>query len=231
MADSLTLAQIKTRVRERADMVGSSFVSDSELTGYIDYSYKELYDLLTEACEDYNVSSANFTITSGNTSTLPADFYKLKGVDDLTDPNTPRTVKKFNWNERNDFGEVLKLQSAYDFSDVFYRVQGSNLVFTPPENAFKSYRLWYVPLPNTLSLDADVASGVQGWLEYVIVDAAIKCRTKEESDITALQTMKGGLIERIGRLRHNRDQSLPEKVSRVRNRFRNRLISNIDGFI
>lgn len=228
MSDTLTLLQVRTRVRERADMVGSLFVTDAELNGYINYSYRALWDLLIEADDDYGTKSATFTITSGNTITLPSDFYKLRGVDDLTDSTHPRTVRKFNWNERNNYKYSSRNVLNDNSSDVFYRIIGDTLLIEPPESALKTYRLWYVRTVATVTLDADPLDGIQGWLEYVIVDSAMKCLVKEESDISSLQAMKGEIMERIVRLRNNRDQSLPEKISRVR-KDRNTFWSNSPG--
>lgn len=232
MADTLTLAQLRTRVRERADMVNSQFVTDTELNGYINYSYKALYDLLVEAAEDYNLSSTTSTITTGNTIALPSDFYKLRGIDDLSDTNYPKTVRKFNWNERNDYiSQNIPPSNVWDYSDVVYRVAGSNIIIMPEGNAAKTYKIWYVPGLPTLALDGDLADGVQGWLEYVIVDSAIKCLIKEESDITPLAATKAELVERIARLRNNRDQAQPEKISRIRSGKGNRLVGyDVGGY-
>lgn len=222
MVDSLTLAQLRTTVRQRADMVNSQFCSDSEINGYINYSYKELYDLITEAAEEYNVTQYAFTVASGsNSASLPTDFYKLRGIDDLQIPAYPRTVRKFAWNERNDYANDALLLSIYDYSNVTYRLNDLNVIFEPPLNAPKNYLMWYVPQPGTLSSDSDIAYGVQGWLEYVTIDAAIKCLIKEESDISPLMAQKSEMKERITRMRANRDQAMPEKISRVRNRRRN----------
>ena len=231
MADTLTLLQLRTKTRERADQVNSQFVTDSELNGYINYSYKEFYDLLVDAVEDYNLSSNSFTISSGNTQSLPTDFYKLRGLDDMSDPNNPRTVRKFNWNERNDYNPyVLARLPIYDeFSDVCYRITGNNITIEPPDNAARPYKLWYVPAPADLSLDADVATGINGWLEYVILDAAIKCLVKEESDIRPLSALKANILERINNMKNSRDQGLPEKISRVRNRRRRGFSPYDDG--
>lgn len=220
MTDTLTLAQLRTRSRERADMVGSTFITDSELNGYINYSYKELYDLLVEAVQDYKLTSTTFSITTGNTWSLPSDFYKMRGLDDLTNTARPRTVRKFNFAERNDFVSDGLVLSSYEFSDVTYRITGDTLLIMPPENAVKPYKFWYVPTLATLTADGDTADGVQGWLEYVIVDAAIKMLVKEESDTRALEKSKNDLRERITRMRDDRDQTMPEKVARIRNRRR-----------
>ena len=51
---ALTLLEIRTQARNRADMLESEFVSDSELTFSINQSIKELHDILTDAYQsDY----------------------------------------------------------------------------------------------------------------------------------------------------------------------------------
>ena len=66
--ESITLASLRTQVRQTADMVNSTFVSDSELNQFIDLSYAELYDILTATCEDYyTLPPVTFTIPDGYT--------------------------------------------------------------------------------------------------------------------------------------------------------------------
>lgn len=214
MSDSLTLLQLRTKARERADMVNSSFVTDAELTGYVDSSYKEFYDLLTNSVEDYNISNFAFSITSGNTQALPTDCYKLRGVDDLIDPQNPRTVYKYNFNERNEYSSRYEL--SLQRSPVEYRIVGNNLTFLPANLALRPYQLWYVPIAPALAADGDIAQAINGWLEYVVVDAAIKMLIKEESDTKVLYRVKQDLTDRIQAMVIKRDQSLPEKISRVR---------------
>lgn len=217
MADTLTLLQLRTRARERADMVNSSFVTDSELTGYVNSSYQEFYDLLTNAVEDYNISTLNFTISSGNTYAAPTDLYKVRGIDDMTDPANPLPVRLFNFNERNDYNQINTI--AYRFSTVKYKILGNNLTFLPESQAQKAYRLWYVPIATLLVNDNDTAAGINGWLEYVVIDSAIKMLIKEESDTKVLFRAKKELIDRIEAMRSKRDQSLPEKISRIATRY------------
>lgn len=219
MTDSKTFLELQTQTRQRANQENSQFVTDAELKVYINDSYKELYDLIVDAVEDYNLSSTSFTITSGNTQAIPSDFYKLRGLDDLSlGSQNPRSVRKYLWNERNDFNDPPLITTPYKYSDVYYRIVGSNIQLMPPANAQKPYTLYYVPLPGTLSADGDVAYGINGWLEYVILDAAIKMMVKEESDSRPLMAQKKDILGRIERMKVSRDQGLPEKISRVRNR-------------
>ena len=48
----MTLTQLIAAVRQRADFVNSQFVTDAELTSYINQSYFELYDLLIQKYGD-----------------------------------------------------------------------------------------------------------------------------------------------------------------------------------
>jgi len=57
------------------------------------------------------------------------------------------------------------------------------------------------------------ADGVSGWTEYIIVDAAIKCMQKEESDTSVLMAQKQALIARIEAAAANRDAGNPAVVS------------------
>src|SRR5260370_9159991 len=77
-------SQVKLNARRYADMENSSFVSDAELTIYAQTSHQELYDiLLTTYGPDYFVANPFLITTDGvaDTFALPADFYKLLGVD------------------------------------------------------------------------------------------------------------------------------------------------------
>ena len=126
MATLKTLGQLRTLCRERADMENSNFISDSELNSYINSSCAELYDLIVGQHDDYYVTSATLTISSGNTVSLPSDFYKLRGLDYRVDANNYLTVKRFNFASRN-----LRDRDTSAFYGLApyreYRVLGSTL--------------------------------------------------------------------------------------------------------
>lgn len=232
MSNTITLATIRGNVRFRADMVSSLFCTDVEINGYIQSSYRELYDLLVEAVEDYNLlnlADSTVLITSGNTFNLPTNFYKLRGVDDLSDSSNPRTVRKFMFGERNDYISYGGIPVGTEYSDVLYRIVGSTIEILPSDRAQRQFGIWYVPTPTVPVSDSDSIDVINGFDEYITVDAAIKCLIKEESDVTILTKQKAALTDRIYRMRANRDQNLPEKVTRVRNRRGNRLFGSYIG--
>ena len=198
----LTLLQLRDLSKQEADMVNSQFVSDSEWNRYINQSYFELYDLLiSKYGDDYYIKNPPYTFVTDGVNylfALPTDFYKLTGAD-LALSNTNDswvTLHRFNMSDRNRYA-VPNFQSFYGITNMRYRLSGNNLWITPIPAANQTIRVWYVPRMVELSADGDVADGVSGWLEYVVVDAAIKAKDKQESDVSVLMARKAALISRI----------------------------------
>ena len=205
--ESVTLAQLKTMVREAADMVNSQFISDSELQRYIDMSYAELYDLLVSTYEDYYTKDpVVFQVTSGNTYSLPADFYKLVALDigNGGSSSSWSTLRPFMIAERNKRSSLNRI-NFIGMLNIAYKLMGQKIVFFPEDQAVGTYRMWYIPKRTPLLVDADVMDGVNGFHQYVVVDAAIKCLRKEESDTSHLDIEKEALIKRIEAMAPNRD--------------------------
>jgi uncharacterized protein YdcH (DUF465 family) len=196
-------------------MVNSKFVSDSELTGYVNSSIAELYDLLTAAYgSDYNLSSYSFTTVNGTQDyALPADFYKLKGVDSQINNDLWFSIRPFNFNERNRNQDIV--WGLIGGPSIRYRMVGGNIRFSPMPTGIFNMRLWYVPLATKLVADADVFNDINQFSEYVVVDAAIKMMQKEESDVSVLMAQKNELKKRIESMAADRDAGQPETVSDI----------------
>jgi len=208
---SQTLLEIRTQVRQRANMENSTFVTDSEFNRYINLSIAELYDMLSEKDSDYNISSNTFNLVSGTDAySLPADFYRLRGVDMNVDANNKITLKKFEFEDRNRFNSYPSLAANFD---IRYRLRGNQILFSPGENiSAQSITLWYIPLPTALSIDTDTLNGYNGWEEIVIVKSAIKALVKEEQDTSQLQLEYEQLKQRLDAAMDQRDSGQPSKI-------------------
>lgn len=208
---SVTLTQFIERCRERADMENSRFISDAELTRYINASIQELYDLLIATRgENYYISSSTFTTSSGTDSyALPTGMLKLMGVDLIRSATEAYTLRSFKWQERN------RNRTPYQFNDTTnlrYQIRGSNLVFSPSPQANHSIKLWFIPTATELVNPSDAFDGINGWEEYVVIDCAIKMKSKEESPVDELLLAKQEMKNRILQASAGRDSTEPPRV-------------------
>lgn len=218
---SITLAELKTRSRERADMTDSEFVTDSELVSYINASVAELHDILIQAYgEEYRIKDVTFSTVSGqadydlSTVVTDNDFYKLRGIDAQLNGDDFFTLQPFNFNERNRFQNF----GTWDYlgiTNIRYRLLGNNIRLSPvPDNAV-TVKLWYIPVATIMTDDADTLDDLNQFAEYVIVDAAIKMLNKEESDVSVLMAQKTALKRRIEEAANNRDAGSGDAVSDI----------------
>lgn len=225
----MSLAGIILASKQRADRVNSNFVTKSEWVSYINQSAFELYDLLVTVYEDYFVAPPITFTADGSTYSYPlpngvnysaaAPFYKLMGVD-LALNNTNNayvTVTKFMFQDRNRFVYPNTASTIYGVFNLQYRLVGTNIEFIPTPSGGQQIRLWYIPrLPQLLQDTDTTTDSISGWIEYVIVDAAIKALQKEESDVSVLMAQKQALIVRIQDSAMNRDAGQADRVTDVR---------------
>lgn len=225
-----SLGQIRLQAQQRADRVGSDFVTMPEWNMYINQSLFELYDLLIDQYgEEYFVATPVNITTNGtdqlyalpngvNFNGAPA-FYKLLGVDLGLDTSNNGWVSlnKFNFIDRNKYFYPNSSSTIYGVFNMSYRLVGNNIEFIPTPSANQPIRLWYIPRMTMLLKDTDITSqGVSGWIEYVITDAAIKALQKEESDVSILMAQKQALKLRIEAGSLNRDAGQPDTISNTR---------------
>jgi hypothetical protein len=208
---AVTLANLRTQARYRADMENSQFISDTELNHYINNSLGELYDLLVATYGvDNFVDGYDFTTVSGLREyfALPSNFYKTAGVD-VTVSGEVHSLARFNFNDRNLYRSSV--QNVNSIPRFRYRIFNNKVLIHPAPDGAYSATLWYIPQITALSSDTAAVQNtiVESWLEYVVVDAAIKMLIKEESDTTILMAAKGQLAQRI-QASANRDIETPE---------------------
>lgn len=225
----MSLSELRQASQQRADRLNSDFVTLPEWNSNINQSLLELYDLLVTVYEDYYMAPALQITLAGNQNAYPLPngvnnggavaFYKLLGVDLGLNVSTNGwvTIKKFNFIDRNEFIYPNTNSTQYGVFNMRYRLMGSNIEFIPTPSAGQTIRIWYIPRLEKLLADTDITTtGISGWLEYVIVDAAIKALQKEESDVSVLMAQKQALIKRIEESAMNQDAGQPDSISDTR---------------
>jgi len=183
MARTRTLANLRADVRNRADMTfADDFITDSELTEYINQSIARLYNLIVNQAQENYVTSSTISLTPGTVDyNVPSDFYRLRGVDILSGTKYI-PIARNSFEKRDNSASAINIDASVSTT---YNLVGLTLkVFDIPSAT--TLRLWYIPAPTRLSADADTFDGISGFEEYVIVDAAIKCKTKQEDDVSVL---------------------------------------------
>ena len=146
MTDYVNLTELRTLTRQRADQENSQFVTDTELTRYLNNSWGELYNLIIENFnDDYFTTSSTFSLTSGtDTYDLPSDFYKSRGVDLVVASTQSIPLRRYNWAQRTRNSVTVYAR------DYRYRIQKGSIVFTPSPSTNDSIKLYYIPSPKRL---------------------------------------------------------------------------------
>ena len=139
---AVTLATLRARVREAADMTGSAFIADTatSLDAWINAALQELHELVTKASPDeWVTSSAIATVVNSSLVALPGDVLRLLNVA-LPYHGRSLTLKKFPLQERSAYEARTNASGL-----PRYRREKDNLRLYPAPNSVMAGTLLYVP--------------------------------------------------------------------------------------
>jgi hypothetical protein len=165
---SFTLSTLRTNIANRINFTvpaaSGTFITVAQANADINASIAELYDLLVEKFgNDYYASSTTFSLVNGTAAyNLPADFFKLLGVDYQVASGEYLTLKPFMISERNQYTRSI-VRGLVGAEFLRYQIRGSQIVFSPTPTTTNTIQLLYIPLPTTLSADGDTFAGFNGW--------------------------------------------------------------------
>jgi hypothetical protein len=165
--------------------------ADAELLGYVDASWRELYDLIVAIDPTvYATVSSQFTVTSTATASLSSvasTCYR------------PLRVEYYSGGSGTGYVDVpmVNPSEANDCRQRAWNLMGSTLYFYPPEQAPGTYRMWYVPTATAWTSAAQTTELYNGWEEYLVCSATAMCLAKEESDPSFALASKANARARI----------------------------------
>jgi len=213
MARTVTLAQLVTRARERADLVNSGFITTgagAEDDTYVQESAAALHAILVDADPDRYTTSV--ALTSTDTAfiawDLPANFYKARGV----------TYRVGGWTytlHKATFDQFVA-DSNITVTRTWpprYIMLGNQVRFAPALTATPAPTLWYITAQQPLAAGGLTFDGADGWDEWIVLDVAIKMLLKEESDTRPLEAAKAQVEARIIGQSADRDAGEPYKMT------------------
>lgn len=211
MAESVAVSKMISLIRKKTDQENSTFVTDSELIEFIDLSWKELYNKIIEANTTYYLTSQNITIVGGtDIYALPTDFYKVQGVDINVSGNRAISARPFNFEERNRKNYIGNITHTYG-----YIIRGDSIQFLPNPQTNADAKLWYIPLPATLTADGDTINTVNGGFRWIVADVCVMVATKEESDTSSFENEKIRHEENIRKALAIRDEGMAQRVTDI----------------
>lgn len=212
---TVTVRELKDRIRKRTDQENSAFIDDDELLEYINSAYAEYYGLITTIYEQYNVHSSDFTtVADATTYNLPSNFFKLLGVDYQADTDQVTELERFQFAERNK--QAKTPFDGYRQTNVKYDILGDAIVFLPVPNAGKKIRLWYIPVAPKLLKDTQLIDGINGYEEMIICEVAMRIMNKQEQDAGPFVAAKQAVMRRIKDEAPNRDAGRAPRVGDTR---------------
>jgi hypothetical protein len=220
----LTLAQIRTQAKRRADMEQSdstgSYISNAEWTDIINEAGSELHDLIVRSDPGYFRSTEDISVVA-NTETyslsqLDPAFYKVLAVYWMDDGHRV-AMKRFLLHDLDpDYVERDRLASTAG-RPYLYDVLGSDLFLAPKPTASGTVQLWYTPQYVRKSDDSDTFDYpvINGWEQFIVLGAAIKALAKENTDVSALLMEKQATEARILNMARVKDQFAARKMRDV----------------
>lgn len=241
MANAVTLTTMIARVRSVANFEypsASGLVTDAEITQWLNDAIRELYDKLIRARgEDYYAVHSEQTMVVGQTDydivgvppaeqTLPQLFYRMLEVV-VDDGSHAVRIPRFQSGEYADMRDRALRSNASCPSAMQWRltrttrtdgetaVVADQVQFQPAPGTAWTLRCYYIPTFVDLGAAGDGTDsfdGINGWEEWAVLTAAVKCLAKEESDPSALLALRADLDARIARMA-DRDDSEPRRVA------------------
>ena len=200
-------------------MENSNYISAPELLNYINEAYYTWYDMVVAAFEDYYLDDpTEFTIAGGAPAEfpLPADFYKLAGLDKSISANGNDRfypLRKTRWRERN---RTENSFSSYGLRPrTSYRIFKDKILFTPKDGSDGNYKLHYIPTLTPLVLETDTIETFNGFENILIVDVAIKMLNKEETDASMLLLERQRLEGKMQQMLIDRDINEGERIEEI----------------
>ncbi len=215
--------ELEQRVRERADMVDSQFVTSAEVQRFLESAWQELYSILVASGEDLFIRRARIiSVAADPLVTENGDLLVTENGDVIivggviaasSYINLPPQLKALRLIRHADgtrlrkstLNDVELFASTRPSKPIYYRpdMDPANtylrLELLPTPDRSYEFDVFYVP---ALSLGEFLSSSyasipVRGWDEYIVLTGAAKARSKEEADIGDLMKEREILIERI----------------------------------
>lgn len=201
-----TLSQFRSKIEVDLDLQEETFITSSEITGYVNEALREAQREVLGIYEDYFLTKANLAITLGvSTYSMPSDIYanKIRGViydnsNEIYEIKRIRTPHKFldrhllRNDDPTDYYMYIILNDA---------TSGFQIELSPAakETSANAVTLWYLRDIATISSDSDVIDkDIPECIDFMYAYVKGQCLKKENSGLMPPEAQEQ--IERQRRL-------------------------------
>lgn len=208
-----TLRDLRRAIRNRGKWSRED-ISDNQLTEWVNDAQGALVDLISSVDPSYYLEEHYDVLSSGDEAyTLPSDFYKAVSVsceydhhersnEDLLDGYY--SLQQCTWAEYRDqtFVSITSDGDAeYNTTELRWTIRANSIYFSPtpssPWSDGYSFRLDYIAEPDALSDPQDTISFPNRWIEWVILECAIKAAAAVGTDPQIFMAQQKRVEERI----------------------------------
>lgn len=197
-------------------MENSTFVTDAEITEYLNQELAELWSRLSQgAGQPYYRSSTTYNVApptgvGSTTYGLPSDFWVLQEVV-ATINGISSNLMPFMPSERGS----LSTSSTWGVTGpVMYRLTPTTIEFAPITQSF-TVTMYYTPVCTRLVSGSDTVEGFNGFEVAAIYGACATILDKEKADPSFYAAQRERIYKHIDSLASQRDMGMPERVQEI----------------
>lgn len=207
---TITLTELISRSKERADMKNGSFVSDDEWTHYLNDEIADTYAHMVNIDDGslFGIVSPTLVSIGDNSYQLPNDFMRLIDVNIYAGARWIPAWKT----DPQEYYQLLSNTYTGDYdTSYFLRLnlqQGRYELFIFPAKEVDNIGVRYVPEAPRLSVGTDSLKWPSNWHEVLVTGAAAKGLVKQESDPTGVIMERDASLARV--LKDIRSQKVAE---------------------
>lgn len=228
MPSTPSLQDLATLALERTNQENASVIGQNEVYRYINNSLAELYDVITNTYQDYNILTFTCTLLGGdqNRIPIPSTCHQVRQVEirfnNGTGDDNYYPIDRFQMPQRNLYGySGLTMGIPWFIANIKWRDMGYYILIEPTDLSGQEYKVWYVPKWKDLVCPTDklpMQMNAQAWSEYAVVDTCIKIYDKLGRDASGFKEEKAALMQRVIQSCSHRDIGPPIRTIAVRKR-------------
>jgi hypothetical protein len=173
MGRTVTLLQLRTRIREATDTENDPHKGNDYLDDIINSEATELHGALVQIDEDIVNEKTQTIITTGtDTYQVASDHLRHKSLEYETASGYWEPLRLVSFKDR------LCYQDTSGYA-VAYRLVGAKLVLYPTPTTGQTYRHVYIPTQATLTQDTDTIDGLNGFDDLLVWKCSMRVALRE----------------------------------------------------